>query len=116
VRVEVISTEHVKAMAVVRESVFACHFLLAISMPICSVLPLLNTCRVLVFTMGRGRSGIIEQSQKKPKNCLVARKNQPDFCLLGDKKITDRVTIPWVFIENLKKMDPKAFAKEILPN
>ena len=79
-------------------------------------LPLLNTCRVLVFTTGRGRRGIINQSQKKPKNALVARKNQPAFCLIGDKKINYNISVPCEFIENLKKMDPKDVAEFLLPN
>jgi len=66
--------------------------------------------------MGRGRRGIIEQSQKNPKSCLVARKNQPDFCPLGDKKITSTVSFPLEFIEKCQKMDPKTFAQVILSN
>jgi len=77
-------------------------------------LPLLNTCRVLVFTMGRGRRGIIEQSQKKPKNPFVQRKYANLFCPIGDKKITDKIAIPCEFIKNLKKMDPKYVAEVLL--
>jgi len=66
--------------------------------------------------MGRGRRGIIEQSQKNTKSSLVPRKNQPDFCLLGNKKITSTVSFPSEFIEKYQKMDPKVFAQAILPN
>ena len=66
--------------------------------------------------MGRGRRGIVDQSLKNIKSSLVPRKNQPDFVLLGDKKITERVTVPCDFIESLKKMDPKYVARALLPN
>jgi len=66
--------------------------------------------------MGRGRRGIIDQSQKNNKSSPVARKNQPDFVLLGDKKITSRVAIPCEFVENLKKMDPRYVAQALLQN
>ena len=66
--------------------------------------------------MGRGRRGVINQSLKSSQSDLVLRKNQANFALLGDKKITRRITVPCEFVETLKKMDPKFVAQAILPN
>jgi hypothetical protein len=66
--------------------------------------------------MGRGRRGILEQSQKKPKISPVARKNQPLSCIIGDKKIPHTFSFPWEFIEKCQKMDHKAFAQALLQN
>jgi len=66
--------------------------------------------------MGRGRRSIIEQSKKKPKNPLVARKNGSLYCPIGDKKITSTFSFPHEFIENVKKMHPKDVAEVLLLN
>jgi uncharacterized protein (UPF0305 family) len=66
--------------------------------------------------MGRGRRGIIEQSQKKPKINLVQRKNANLYCPIGGKKINYKIALPCEFIQNLKKMDPKDVAEVLLLN
>jgi len=66
--------------------------------------------------MGRGRRGIIEQSQKKPKNLFVQRKYANLYCPIGDKKINYKIALPCEFIQNLKKMDPKDVAEFLLQN
>jgi len=66
--------------------------------------------------MGRGRRGIINQSHKNTQGDLVVRKNQYNFALLGDKKITRKIFIPCEFVENLKKMDPRFVAQAICQN
>jgi len=65
--------------------------------------------------MGRGRRGIINQSLKSTQGDLVLRKNQHNFALIGDKKIT-RVSLPCDFVEELKKMDPRFVAQAICQN
>ena len=66
--------------------------------------------------MGRGRRGIINQSLKSTQGDLVLRKNQHNFALIGDKKITSKVSVPCEFIESLKKMDPRFVAQAICQN
>jgi len=64
--------------------------------------------------MGRGRRGIIEQSQKKPKMTPVQRKNANLYCPLGGNKIKDTIVLPCEFIGKVKKMDPKYVAEVLL--
>jgi hypothetical protein len=66
--------------------------------------------------MGRGRRGIIEQSQKKPKNPSLLRKNNNLYYPVGDKNINDTIVFPCEFIEKVKKMDPKDVAEVLLLN
>jgi len=66
--------------------------------------------------MGRGRRGIIEQSQKKPKMPVVHRKNANLYCPVGGKKTNDTIVLPCEFIGKVKKMDPKDVAEVLLLN
>jgi len=79
--------------------------------------PLLNTCGVLVLTMGRGRRGAIEQSQKKPKMAhLCPRKNSQIYFHVVDCEKDLSFVLSGDVVEALKKMDPKDVSTLLIRN
>jgi len=67
--------------------------------------------------MGRGRRGIVEQSQKKPKiTSLCPRKNDQMYFHDVDCKKDFSFVLSGDIIEALKKMDPKDVSAVLLRN
>ena len=66
--------------------------------------------------MGRGRKGLIEQSQKKPKKKKSNAKGNPMWGVFRPTNNFEQknISLPDEFIEAMKKMNPQQLTKCIL--
>ena len=69
-----------------------------------------------LFIMGRGRKGLIDQSNKKDRKHVFYNQRSPFIIIQGDPigGPVDPVFLPAGVIDRLKQMDPKAVAKLLL--
>ena len=66
--------------------------------------------------MGRGRKGLIDQSNKKDRKHVFYNDRRPFIVIQGDPigSPVDPVFLPAGVIDRLKQMDPKAVAELLL--
>ena len=67
--------------------------------------------------MGRGRRGIIEQSQRKPKRSDAFRpRGTPIVFEFRQKREIEETTVPEHVVDVMKKMNPQQLVDFLLPN
>ena len=65
--------------------------------------------------MGRGRTGLTEQSQRKPKQTGVQRGTPIEFASVKNRE-TKKIQVPEHVIDLMKKMNPQQLVDFLLPN
>ena len=65
--------------------------------------------------MGRGRKGLTEQSQRKPKRTDVQRGTQIAFPI-GQKRETKKILVPEHVVDLMKDMNPQQLVDFLCPN
>ena len=65
--------------------------------------------------MDRGRKGLTEQSQRKPKQTYVQR-GTPIAFAIGQKRETKKIPVPEHVVDFMKDMNPQQLVDFLLPN
>ena len=65
--------------------------------------------------MGRGRKGLTEQSQRKPKRTDVQRGTPIVFASVKNRE-TKKILVPEHVVDLMKNMNPQQLVDFILPN
>ena len=65
--------------------------------------------------MGRGRKGLTEQSQRKPKRAYVQR-GTPIAFPIGQKRETKKIPVPEHVVDLMKNMNPQQLVDFLCPN
>ena len=67
--------------------------------------------------MGRGRRGLIEQSQNKPKRSdAYTPRGMPIVIEFGQKREIEEMTVPEHVVDFMKNMNPQQLVDFLLPN
>ena len=67
--------------------------------------------------MGRGRKGMIEQSQRKPKRADAFRpRGMPIVFPIRQKREMEETTVPEHVVDFMKNMNPQQLVDFLLPN
>ena len=67
--------------------------------------------------MGRGRKGLTEQSQRKPKRIDVARHRGTIIAFpIGKKRETKKIPVPEHVVDFMKGMNPQQLVDFLCPN
>ena len=68
------------------------------------------------FIMGRGRRGLIEQSQKKPKRSdSYTPRGMPIVIEFGQKREIEEIPVPEYVVDFMKNMNPQQLVDFLLP-
>ena len=67
--------------------------------------------------MGRGRRGLIEQSQKKPKQSYsYTPRGMPIVIEFGQKREIEEIPVPEHVVDFMKNMNPQQLVDFLCPN
>ena len=65
--------------------------------------------------MGRGRKGITEQSQRKPKRTDAANQRGETIFAFVKNRETKKITVPEHVVDFMKNMNPQQLVDFLLP-
>ena len=65
--------------------------------------------------MGRGRTGLTEQSRRKPKRSPTERQGMPVLAFVKNRE-TKKIPVPEHVVDFMKDMNPQQLVDFLLPN
>ena len=65
--------------------------------------------------MGRGRTGLTEQSRRKPKRSLTERQGMPVLAFVKNRE-TQKIPVPEHVVDFMKGMNPQQLVDFLCPN